>query len=302
MKRTRKIKKTSIAVFIIVLLILCGGLVGGAFVLKTMQASYEMRIDALESQIETNTHGIYVAATDIKYGDVITADMVVRESHLLSYPADLFTAEDIGSIAKVSVPAGTVMLAPMCEAEQKEVSEREVEFTCFYVSQNVEVGDYIDVRIRYQTGEDFVILSKKRVERLSLTNATCFLMVNEVELQMMASAIVDVSEYDAVLYSNVYPQPEIQMAAAITYPVRSESHNLIQPLAETLGVEYVDLSTVRTALEERIKDNTGGSSVIDVSNLKDYNKTETSNTNDKGTNISSDYEADAEVDEQTDTQ
>lgn len=294
MKRKRKIKKSSIFVVIVVLLILCGGFVGGAFVLKTMQASYEMRIDSLETQIASNTKNVYVSAVDIKYGDIIMEDMLIKESQLLSYPADLFTQADIGKVAKLSVPSGTIMLSAMCEEELKGLTEREVEFTCFYVSQNVEVGDYIDVRIRYQNGEDFVILPKKRVERLSLTNATCFLMVDEMELQMIASAIVDVTEYNAVMYSNVYPQPEIQEAAVSTYPVRNETNSLLAELSVSHGVEYVDTAEKRLALEERLLDSSEDGTIVDISNLKGYEGSDVSNTNGNGNNISSDYEAGVE--------
>ena len=294
MKRKRKLKKSSIFVVIVVLLILCGGFVGGAFVLKTMQASYEMRIDSLETQIATNTKNVYVSAVDIKYGDIITEDMLVAESQLFSYPAELFTRADIGKVAKLSVPSGTIMLSAMCEEEMKGLTEREVEFTCFYVSQNVEVGDFIDVRIRYQNGEDFVILPKKRVERLSLTNATCFLMVDEMELQMIASAIVDVTEYNAVMYSNVYPQPEIQEAAVSTYPVRNETNSLLAELSVSNGVVYVDTAEKRLALEERLIDSSEDGTIVDISNLKGYEESDVSNTNGNGNNISSDYEAGAE--------
>lgn len=287
----RKAKKTGILILVIVLLTLCGIFAGGAFVLKTVSASYEMRIDGLETQISSNTCNVFVSTVDIKYGEVITADMVTEESHLLSYPATLFTAENIGAVAKMSVPAGTIMLEPMLTDVVNDSSEREVEYTCFYVSKDVEVGDYIDVRIRYQNGEDFVVLSKKRVERLSLTNATCFLMVTEEELQLMASAIVDVAEDGAVLYSNVYPMPEVQEAATVTYLPRTETNAFLSNLAVMQGKEYTDTSELRKALESRIHINDeGGGVVIDISNLKEYEDSGVSNTNDRGSDISSDYD------------
>jgi len=178
----------------------------------------------------------------------------------------------------------------MCEAVVKEVSEREVEYSCFYIGQNIRVGDYIDVRIRFQTGEDFIVLPKKRVERLSLSNATCFLMVNEMEIQRMASAIVDVSEYDAVMYCNAYPQPELQEAATVNYPVRTELNNLMMFLSEQIGQECFDSREIRLALETRLNESMSESGiVIDVSNLTGYVPNDKSNTNGDGTSISSDY-------------
>jgi len=293
MKRKRKIKKSSIFVVIMMLLVICGGFVGGAFVLKTMQASYEMRIENLQSQIDINTKEIYVAAEDIKCGDIITMEMLTQQTVLMSNTEGTFTMDNIGSVAKLAIPQGTILLSSMCEPELKGATEREVEFTCFYVSHNVEVGDYIDVRIRYQNGEDFVILPKKRVERLSLTNATCFLMVDEIELQMMASAIVDVTEYNAVMYSNVYPQPENQEATLSNYPVRNETNSLLASLSASLEREYVDTSTIRLALEERLNIASEDGAIVDISNLNNYQQNDTANTNGKGNTLSSDYEGDS---------
>lgn len=294
MKRKRKIKKSSIFVVIIMLLVICGGFVGGAFVFQTMQASYELRIDSLENQINTNTRDVYIAVQDIKCGEIITLDKLTQQTVLMSHVDGTFTAENVNSVAKLSIPQGTIMLSSMCEPELKSLTEREVEFTCFYVSHNVEVGDFIDVRIRYQNGEDFVILPKKRIERLSLTNSTCFLMVDEMELQMMASAIVDVTEYNAVMYSNVYPQPEVQQATISNYPVRNETNSLLALIASSLGKEYVDVSKNRLALEERLAGAFEDGAIVDISNLSNYKANDKSNTNGKGGSISSDYEAGAE--------
>jgi len=258
-----------------------------------------MRVDALEKQLNENTRTFYVAASDIKYGEVITEDKVRTETHLFGYPMDAFTVSEIGTTAAVDIPANTLILKSMCVEGKKGISEREVEYSCFYVGQNISVGDYIDVRIRFQTGEDFVILSKKKVERLSLTNATCFLMVNEMEIQRMASAIVDTVEYDAVMYCNVYPQPELQNAAVINYPVREESSSLMSALSASVGIEYIDTKAARVTLETNLqKHKTGGGSVIDISNLSGYGSDTKSNTNDKGSSITSDYTEDEESKEE----
>ena len=66
MKRIRKIKRTSILSAVIVLLIMCGGIIGGIFVLKTREAAYDMKINALETQINFNTHNVYISTVDIK--------------------------------------------------------------------------------------------------------------------------------------------------------------------------------------------------------------------------------------------
>lgn len=290
MAKNKKRKKQGLVGFFVTVLLLGAVVVGGLFTLKTMEASYQVEIEALQQQIESNTKTFYVAAVDIKYGEVITQDMVRSEIQLFGYPADAFTAADIGSVAVVDIPAETMLLKPMCEAVVKEVSEREVEYSCFYVGQNIVVGDYIDIRIRFQTGEDFVVLPKKRVERLSLSNSTCFLMVNELEIQRMASAIVDVSEYDAVMYCNVYPQPELQTAAEVNYPARTELNSLMMILAEQLEIEYVDNREVRVAFETGLNEKMSEAGVvIDVSNLTGYSPSDKSNTNGNGTSISSDY-------------
>lgn len=276
-----------------IVLVLCGGALGAMFVVRTMASSYELRINELESKIALNTVKVFVAMEDIAYGQVITNEMVYQEEQLMSCYDAVFTVDDIGSVAKMSIPAGTVLLGSMVTEHVKTPSEREVEFTCFYVPSNTVQGNYIDVRIRFQNGEDYVVLSKKRVERLSVSGETCFLMVTEEEQQIMSSAIIDAARNNALVYATVYPQPEIQDATAVNYPFRAETGALLTSMANLAGEEFYYDIQAREELEKRLKEfdsSQGNYSVIDISNLTGHKGESVANTNGEGSSISSDYE------------
>lgn len=223
MKRGKHNKKGFFSV-VIVGLVIIGAMCAGYLVMeKLVIAKYELRVDELETQVAQNTHMVYVSNEDIKAGREITEEMLRAESQLVSQTVGLFVKEDIGKKALVDIPKDSLMFSAYGAVRDDETTSREVEYTCMYLSSSLEKGDYIDVRIRFQNGEDFAVLSKKQIENLSIAGKSCHLVINDTELQSMASAIIDANEYNAVIYCIEYTMPSIQEATAVTYPVRSET-------------------------------------------------------------------------------
>lgn len=239
---------------------------------RSVEGVYESRISEMETIIKEGTANVYVAAVDITAGDEVKEEMLTETTDLIGLKQGLFTAADIGKVALVDVPAGIMLFSAMVTEERLGEGERSVEFSCFTLDSTIEKNDYIDVRIRYGNGEDDVVLAKKQVINVSLPACTVFLRMTEQENQMVASAIVDAGEFDAVLYTTKYIKPTIQEASKITYIPRVEFEDV---LYETLGVTLHD----RLSLEERLLDI--GSGVL-TGNLSSTHGSTQSNLNGKG--------------------
>lgn len=281
-----RVRKKERLIFIILFLLVAGAaIVGGFMVTKTIRNAYELQIKGLESTIADNSHTVYVALEDIPAGKVIEENMVSEEIHLMSIGQDLFKATDIGSKALVDIPQNTILSSALIAKGAKEETDREVEYTCIYLSSALVQGDFIDVRIRYQNGEDFVVMAKKQIEQLSLASSSCYLVVSEVDQQMMASAVTDTNRYDAVIYATAYPDPTVQEASNVTYPARYDN---ITKIAEIENREVLEEEILlRGDLELRLaplEDATQSGTALDISNFTKVKEANQSNSNGSGIN------------------
>ncbi|ROR25705.1 hypothetical protein EDD66_11061 [Mobilisporobacter senegalensis] len=99
------------------------------------------------------------------------------------------------------------------------------------LSDKISIGDYIDIRISYENGMDFIVLPKKRVIDVSISNnnleSCIWLEVSEEEILRMSSAFVDLYHYErSVIYAVKYLN-EAQNIAKANYPVNDEVRKLI---------------------------------------------------------------------------
>lgn len=274
--------KKGLVIFFVVLLVVAGALCAGYFVTKKLIfTNYEIRIGELETQVNTNTHNVFVAAQEIKMGEEITMDKLRVESQLLTHTAGLFQDSDIGKKSLVNIPAGSVMYAAYGGSREDESTSRMVEYTCMYLSATLNKGDYVDVRIRYQNGEDFCLLSKKQIEEIAIATKSVHLVVNSTEIQMMSSAIIDANEFDAVIYCVKYTAPSIQDPSEVNYLSRGE---ILCVLHDTESEEYKEIMKKRGELEERLisLNEVVDRPPVNISNFTDSRGKEQSNTNDTG--------------------
>lgn len=112
-------------------------------------------------------------------------------------------------------------------------------------------GDIIDVRIQFPTGQDYVLLSKKKVERLNA--ATLWITMTEEEILSLSSAIVDAYLHKASIYALTYVEPQFQTPAIATYPANSEVLKLLESDPNIVRRAEQELSRqVRSSLESSL--------------------------------------------------
>ena len=137
-------------------------------------------------------------------------------------------------------------------------------------------GTYIDVRIRFQNGEDYCVLSRKMISEIDLETSTCYLTVDKDEIRRMASAIVDAKIYNAHMYSTAYTYGNIQPASEITYlPSYSDPEFRREYFSEAMV-------KARDAMVERLVEYANTAMQYDIG-LDISNQAKASGTNDEDT-------------------
>ncbi len=129
---------------------------------------------------------------------------------------------------QVGVPAGSIVTKDMVVEldDQTTHDQRIQEYSMIMLPSQLKTGDYIDIRYRLPNGQDFVVVSKKKVLQCNLTSV--WLKMTEAETLTLSSAIVEAYRIEGVkLYAVQYSQAGKQDAAIATYPVNQEVYNLI---------------------------------------------------------------------------
>ena len=207
-------------------------------------------INEAKEAIEALQKQVYVATEDLESGDEVTMDDFVKGIVQTSMTTDemitpdYFEFEEDGEIItkldddgnqiqktmvmKINVPKGTIITKDMMYESGKGLkdSERIQEFNMIRLPSQLKNGDFIDVRFSLPNGQDFVVLSKKKVIGTNAT--TVWLQLDELELNLMNNAIVE--SYKATgsrLYAIEYIEPGMQKDAVPTYVASSDVLNLI---------------------------------------------------------------------------
>lgn len=188
-------------------------------------AQYQAQI----TQLSSSQAIVYGLANDIQANTRIRAEDLQNVSiDATRVPEDAIIDDSaIGKIAKIALTAGTPLTREMFyEADVTPQDLRNQEFRLIELPTKLQKNDFVDVRVKFPTGEDFIVLSKKQVE--DLKNGTVWHTMTEEEILKMSSAIVDAWLNDASIYSLTYVEPGLQQAAKVTYPANQAVLDLIE--------------------------------------------------------------------------
>lgn len=141
----------------------------------------------------------------------------------------------IGKMARVRLTKGTVLDECMvCEKETLGDGLRQTSYSYIKQTAQLKQGDYVDVRISFPNGADFVVLSKKKVlkalktqEQNSLADALYFALTEE-EIMRMSSGVVDAYLTEGAYLYTVQYISDTQKGAIVNYPVNEVVEKLIK--------------------------------------------------------------------------
>lgn len=184
-----------------------------------------------------NYASFFVLTRDVTAGEELTADMFqvqrVQSSEDLS-AAQLLTKEDlIGRRLKVSLTKGAALSTDIVyEGAPIADDERRVELRELELPQSLRENEFLDVRIVFPNGEDYLVVGHKRVYRIIRDDAGEVLALQlrllEEELLRYQAACVDTKTYEDTRLYVVQYTGEFQPAAEAYYPVNRAVFRLLQ--------------------------------------------------------------------------
>lgn len=128
-----------------------------------------------------------------------------------------------GYTSKVDLKEGTILTKSMLNEGENEISNslRYVEYNMITMPTTLDVGSFIDIRLRLPNGQDLIVVSKKEIA--NVYGQTIGLNLTEDEILILNSAIVERYIITASeLYMTTYVEPGTQTAAKYTYMPTSE--------------------------------------------------------------------------------
>ena len=237
-------------------------------------ALYRYKAAELESRIEKGTRTVYVAADYIPQGTVIERSMVM-ETQLLTESDGYITDEDFGGVAMTDIKAGTELTKSLFGYTLSSPVQKEVEYEIGYIPGNITIGDYVDIRIRFPDGTDYIVLSKKQIRESDIHQNKLLFYVDEREILLMDSAVVDASIYDGTsLYPAKYADPASEPASTVNYIPSLVTCELMKSIPEAVPFFSAFDYEKRVKMEDSLKSflNAGGQKVSSGRDTSSYDK------------------------------
>lgn len=255
-----------------------------------------VKIKREEQQEKASLVTVYVLNKDVDSGQEFQqSDLTTTQVIKSNAPTDYLTPSDLGdkNMAKINLTSGTVLSKEMVYTEDEDVGNdvRKQEYNMIILPADLETGDFVDVRITFPSGIDYIVVSKKQVEIPNIggvdSTDTVWMNLTEDEILAMSNAIYEAYQLTgSKLYINKYSEPGMQEAATPTYPVKREvlqliegNPNIVNEAKNALYTRYNDSqATQRTDIINRELENAGEQGQTNI-----QTKVEESITNSKST-------------------
>lgn len=224
--------------------------------LNEIMQKYEDEINQLNLDLYSIKRQAYLPKNDIPCGTVITKDLFeIVEMKLEIHQKNLLDESDMGKVNIIFLTSGIPVLKSSVVDEKHDNDLRENEFNMFLIKTNQKKGDFVDVRIIFPNGENYIVLSKKQIIDLNLEENTVWLWLDEYEIHNISSAIIDAYIHQGTkIYVTTYIVPELQEAAIPFYAPNEDVLNLIQNdpnIVDKAGDSLARI--VRATLESNLK-------------------------------------------------
>lgn len=150
---------------------------------------------------------------DIVQGETITADMLnITRIHKNTAPDNAVTSYGaaVGKIAKYNIAKNTTAVSTMFADKLLTADVRIQEINAVKLPSDLMESDYIDIRIMYPSGVEYIVLAQKQV--LKITGTTIWMDMSEEDTLILNSAIVDTFLTEGTkLYAVKYSDPTTQI-------------------------------------------------------------------------------------------
>ncbi len=224
---------------------------------KKSMDEYKAKLADLEAELAANQLTVYVASADITAGEKLEENINIYKQTVYTGLDESYyiNFDDIGGIARIDIPAGEPIAKSAVTTLGITEDTREYEISVASLMTNQQEYEYVDVRIMFPNGEDYIVLSKKPVRNLNLENCVFFTYMNEDEILRMASATIDAFTVSGTkIYTTRYVESSLQKDATPTYLIKAETMDIINrdPNIVKIATETMNLQA-RMDLESRLK-------------------------------------------------
>ena len=209
-----------------------------------------------QDALEAAKRVVYVVSEDISSGSGVQISAIEGDTSRIPniqqeegdgavVPENVATSSDFYSdegltqprsdiVAKIDLKAGTILTKDMLTTSSEQVTNdlRRQEYNMLSLPTDLVDGDFVDVRIRFGNGQDYIVVAKKQVTIPEIAGAPAegviTINLSEDETISMSSAIIETYQLStAEMYVTRYTDPGMQVAATPTYPVNAEALNLM---------------------------------------------------------------------------
>lgn len=210
----------------------------------------------------------YVLTQSVKSGTPITADLLkeVKVDNSV-VPSNAISLENLteNTISKIALEAGTIISNDMIVESGEEVTAdlRIQEYNTVVLQTGIETGDYIDIRLRMPSGQDYLVVSKKRVEIPDLgtgySDDIIRIQMTEGETAFMSNAIVEsYMAKGSYLYASKYVEAGMQNATPTYVPstdvinIINRNSNIVKEAKDALIARYNSLQANREGIANEL--------------------------------------------------
>lgn len=185
-------------------------------------------IETLNTKIDTIGGLItcYELNYDVKSGTIIEeSDLTaieIPEKSSIGYITDI--NEVLGKRYKTNLGIGTVLHSSLVTVNELTADSRyiDVPIDPTRVPIGLEPGDYIDIRITFTRGQDFIAMTHKEV--VQINNNIIKVVGSEIDNLTLVSMKKDVALYvDCNIYAVQYVEGGVQESAVNYYPIRLDT-------------------------------------------------------------------------------
>lgn len=198
---------------------------------------------------------VYSVAAPKKPGDEIKQEDIVELTTYSSMITDQYvqdTTSIIGKYFKIGINPGTPILNNMIMEEELDATSRIHDIVLDSLTVGADVGDYIDIRIRMPYGDDYIVISHKRI--YAVNDSTIQVRFTELEWNTYLGAMVDYFlnvDYGCTIYGTKYIEPGLQPDAVEFYAVPTNIAALLQKNPNIIDKEEAaSLNSWRASLED----------------------------------------------------
>ena len=209
-----------------------------------------------QDELEAAKRVVYVVSEDISSGSGVQISAIEGDTSRVPniqqeeadgavVPENVATSSDFYSdegltqprsdiVAKIDLKAGTILTKDMLTTSSEQVTNdlRRQEYNMLSLPTDLVDGDFVDVRIRFGNGQDYIVVAKKQVTIPEIAGAPAegviTINLSEDETIAMSSAIIETYQLSTTeMYVTRYTDPGMQVAATPTYPPNAEALNLM---------------------------------------------------------------------------